>query len=189
MSLQAILFLSGSALLIFGGWEGRGYYDNSKMADQLRAQIASQLAAVESARAAQAADDAIMVDIGKQTTVFREHETIKTTTLIRRIPEFVTPKAVAACIVTTGVIELLNNAATPSSGSSSTLSEPATGVIDTPSGIGIDTAASSIITNYGICNEALNRSNTAWPQWDARVKKVYEDWASSYQVWFSKQKR
>lgn len=188
MPLQVILWLVGMGILAFGGWEGRGYYDNAQLVAQLQAQIAANRQAVEAAQAAQAADDALLIDIGKQTTVFRDNQDAKTVYLTQKVPVYVTPKAVRACVVPIGFVQLLNTNAAPTAGAATLVPNPAPGATDTDSRVGLDTVADITIANYGRCNEALNRTNTAWPDWYVRAKKIYETWANTYDVWLKKQK-
>jgi hypothetical protein len=172
MPILAIYLLGSAALLSIGfasGWQTESWRRDS-------AELTAQQNAVEQARALQIADDAANFDVGHQTIIYRDRVTERTITLTRQVHDFITPKAIAACSLSRGIIELHNANATSASAA---LPEPASGAVDAPSGVGIDTFVGTVVANYGTCEKALNAVNVQWPAWFNKAKAAYDAWAAA----------
>lgn len=68
-------------------------------------------------------------------------------TIIKEVPVYVTPEADARCIVNAGFVRLHDAAA------KNEVSEPASGVNETPSGVALSTVAATVGENYKRCHQ------------------------------------
>jgi hypothetical protein len=172
--------LGGAALLAVGAY-GMHRWDEGQYAialsKQQAAQIEAQHNAILDAVAYQIAEDAANFDVGKKVVEYRDRVVTNTITLTREIPKYVTPEASAACVVPRGFIELHNRAATGPIDSAAAVPDATSGAVNADSHVGIDTLGAALVANYGRCNEALERSNVAWPEWYAKAKAAYDEWA------------
>lgn len=67
-----------------------------------------------------------------------------TNTVIRKVPVYITRKAVAACVIPRGFVELHN-----SSANGNAIPDATGGVDDAAPGVGLDTVATIVAANYG----------------------------------------
>lgn len=86
--------------------------------------------------------------------------------VIQQVPNYVTPKADAGCIVTRGFVQLHDDAA---AGRMPTVSGSAGGSVDLPSGVPLSTVGAVVATNYGSCTQ-LAAEVTKWRAWFPREK-------------------
>jgi hypothetical protein len=117
-----------------------------------KAQITALANAAKDAEALGITEGQITFTAGQDFSMHQTQIVTRTVTLIREVPVYVTPKAVAACVVPRGFVELHNNAARPGDTAAAVVSGAPPELVDAPSGVGLDTVASTIITNYGRCN-------------------------------------
>jgi hypothetical protein len=138
-----------------------------------------QLAAIQKAgKAAQAHTQAVETRQAQVTTQAAQNDAqtqtriiTQTRTIEKLVPEYIDAQAVADCTVTRGTIGLLNAAA--GGGELPPISDPAAKPDDSPSGVGIDTVAASVIGNYGSAeqNAAQLRDLEAWITAEQAVAK------------------
>lgn len=130
----------------------------------------------DNGRAYQVSEDAASLDVGKKVVEYRDRVQTKTITLTKRIPTFVPPEAVRACVINRGAIGLLNNAASGSTAATA-LPDAASGTLSADPRVGLDTVVGSVTSNYGKCNVAFATLD-GWKDWYARAKRIYDDWAA-----------
>ncbi len=129
-----------------------------------------QLAAIQAvAKAAEAHTQAVETKQAQVTAQASQNDVqvqtriiTHTRTLEKLVPEYIDAQAVADCTVTRGTISLLNAAA---SGSElPDIPDAARELNDSPSGVGINTVAASVVANYGDAeqNSAQLKDLQAW---------------------------
>ena len=177
--MTLIYWALGAGVVFLAGFFVRaGFDDTASALALLKSQLAThEQRAVENAIAYQVAEDAASIDVGHKAVVVRDRIVTKTVTLMREVPQRVTPEAVKACVVPMGFVELHNSSATAAAGTAPALPDTTRGAANANSGVGLDTVSNTILVNYQRCNQALDRANAEWPAWYTKAKAAYDAWA------------
>lgn len=154
----------GAALAVLGVlWAFAGWNYHRGVAHEQAAQAARVEAARKAVVKTEAKADAITADVGQKAEVKQAEIRTVTRTIIEKVPVYVTPKADAQCVVTRGFVRLHDAAA------AGRLPEVANGPddADSPAGIPLSTAASTVAANYGQCLQWRSIAE-GWQDWNAR---------------------
>lgn len=114
---------------------------------KLQGYITAQNLALARAKQIEANQNAVTAASGKAETQAQKIILFRTQTLLKEVPTYVTQAGDAACVVPFGFVSLLN-AASIGNGVSP-VAPPAGQSNDAPSGVKLDTVASSVTANYG----------------------------------------
>lgn len=178
MGLMAYLLAGsvGISLLLGTVEEVRLAYYRSQLAGIQEKSIEVLKTSFDQGRAYQISEDAASLDVGKKVVEYRDRIQTKTITLTKRIPAFVPPEAVRACLVNRGAVQLLNDAASGST-AATTLPNATSGAVSADSHVGLDTVVGTVVGNYGKCTIAFATID-GWKDWYVRAKAIYDDWSA-----------
>lgn len=166
----------GITLLLGAVEEARLAYYRSQLAGIQEKNIEVLKTSFDQGRAYQISEDAASLDVGKKVVEYRDRIQTKTITLTKRIPTFVPPEAVRACIVNLGAVQLLNDAASKQN-QAAAVPNTASGAVSADSHVGLDTVAGTVTGNYAKCNISFATVD-GWKDWYARARAIYDDWAA-----------
>lgn len=177
MGLTAYLLAGsvGITLLLGTVEEARLAYYRGQLASIQAKSIEVLKTSFDQGRAYQISEDAASLDVGKKVVEYRDRIQTKTVILTKRIPTFVPPEAVRACIVNRGSVQLLNDAAS-NQNQAAAVPNAASGAVGADSHVGLDTVAGTVTSNYGKCNIAFATID-GWKDWYVRARAIYDDWA------------
>ncbi len=178
MGLTAYLLAGSVGITVLLGVveEARLAYYRGQLAGIQEKTIEVLKASFDNGRAYQISEDAASLDVGRKVVEYRDRIQTNTITLTKRIPVYVPPEAVRACIINVGAVQLLNNAAS-NQATPAAIPNPASGTLGADSHVGLDTVAGTVVTNYQKCNIAFATID-GWKEWYTRAKVIYDDWAT-----------
>lgn len=149
MPVWGWFMLGTAAVSFFGGWEVRGWRDDSAALATTKAQIQAVADADKKAFDGFQLQNNITLGISK--TLVETHEVITQRTIetIKEVTKYVTPEASDACIVPLGFVRLFNLKAAGLADSDAAFPYPAGTDANTPTSIDLAAVASAITENDG----------------------------------------
>lgn len=181
MPTLAIYGLAGLAMLtagFLGGWEVRGWRDDSAQLVVQKAQTQAIAQAAANARSEQQAADQIGFTVGQN--VANAETKIQTTTVarIQEIPVvYITPRASSACTVNLGAQRLFNLNASGRADTDPTFSVPPGATDDSPTTTSLAALAATVVENYGLDRQCRARLD-GWNDWAGKVKAAWAELAA-----------
>jgi hypothetical protein len=123
------------------------------------------------AREVEAKAETINTDLQNQLTTALSRTRTITKTLIKEVPNYVTVKADAGCVVPLGFMQLHDAAAAGVDVSG--LPGGTSGAVNAASGVKLSSVAATVVGNYGTCN-ATRQQVIGWQSWYAKQSSAFK---------------